>query len=355
MSRVFWYLARELAKSYVLVSVALLVLFNLLAFLTESQDVGDERYDVLDALLVIIYSTPAMLVDLSPFIALLATLSAYDRLNASSELIALRSAGISSLHLGRIAALVAGMFMVVIAGVELAARPLRLEASLLRMMETAPTGNPLRGGGFWIRTGQTFVNVAALEDARRPSGIRLFSFADDTGLQSYLRASAAEIVDAADWQLEEVWRKNYTTDVSPALVESLPTLHWRPTWDRGIALYDLPIVSFTLAELTRRIARPTNKSVGAQAEQAELWRRITLPLAAIAYALLAAPFGMFKGIRGGRSGRLVLGTALAFLIYIAQQVVTNAGILAGLPIAVTAVVPPLLVLMFALTLLRRLD
>jgi len=85
MSRAFRYLARELTKSYVIIALAMLVMFDLLAFLAESQDIGDARYTVLDAVLVVLYSTPALLVDLSPFIALLATLNAYDRLNATAN------------------------------------------------------------------------------------------------------------------------------------------------------------------------------------------------------------------------------------------------------------------------------
>ena len=356
MSRAFWYLARELTKSYAIIGIALIVLFDLLAFITESQDIGDAHYNVLDALLVILYSTPALLVDLSPFIALLGTLNAYDRLNATSELIALRAAGVSGMRLGGLAGAVAAAFMVLIGGVELAARPLRLEASLLRIHETTTTGNLLRGSGFWIRTGHTYINVAELQDAPGPSGIRMFGFTDDARLESYLRATSAEIVDTNHWRLENVWRKTYSAeDGAPGEPESLESMDWKPTWDRTTRLYDLPVASFTINELKTRVAHHANESVGAQAELSELWRRITLPLAAIAYALLAAPFALLSNIRGGRSGRLAIGAALAFLVYIGQQVVSNAGILAGLSISVTSTVPPLIVLVFALLLMRRMD
>jgi lipopolysaccharide export system permease protein len=355
MSRAFGYLARELTKSYALIGVALLVLFDLLAFLTESKDIGDAHYNVLDALLVVLYSTPALLVDLSPFIALLATLNAYDRLNATSELIALRAAGVSGMRLGRFAGALALAFMVVIAGVELAARPLRLEASLLRIHETTPTGNLLRGSGFWIRTGQMYVNVSALQDARGPTGIRMFGFTDESRLASYLRATSGEIVDTTDWRLDNVWRKNYASDGAPGSPETIATMDWQPTWDRTTRLYDLPVASFTISELIVRAEHHANESVGAQTERSELWRRITLPLAAIAYTLLAAPFALLTNIRGGRSARLAIGAALAFLVYIGQQVVSNAGILAGLSIAVTSAVPPLLVMIFALLLMRRMN
>jgi lipopolysaccharide export system permease protein len=355
MSRAFRYLARELAKSYVLISIALLVLFDLLAFLTESQDIGDANYTLLDALLVVTYSTPVLLVDLSPFVALLATLHAYDRLNATSELIALRAAGVSGLRLSQVVAGVAAVFMIGIASVEIVARPLRLEASLLRIHETTPNGNLLRRSGFWIRTGGTYVNVAELQDSGGPGGIRIYGFNDDVRLASYLRASSAGVVDANKWHLENVWRKAYSETGAPAAPETYAEFDWKPTWDPSTRLYELPVASFTLAELRSRVASRPNDSAGAQADLSELWRRLSLPLAAIAYALLATPFAMLANIRGGRSTRLAIGVALAFVVYIGQQVVSNAGILAGLSISVTSVVPPVLVLIFAVLLMRRLD
>jgi lipopolysaccharide export system permease protein len=350
MSRAFRYIARELSKNYALIGLALLVLFDLLAFLTEATDIGDYHYGVLDALLVVLYRTPALLVDLSPFIALLGTLNAYANLGATSELVVLRVAGVSAVKLGAVAAAVAGIFMVGMAAIELLARPLHLEASVLRMHQTAPTGDLLRRSGFWIRTGQTFVNVTSLEDPAQPTAIRMFRFGDDGQLEQYMRAGSATIVSPTEWQLSDVWRKSYDRDGAPAAIETIPTLRWQPTWDPTMRLYELPIASFTIAELIHRTNR-SNDTTGAQ----ELWRRIVLPLGAIAYALLAAPFAMTSGVRGGRPTRLALGAAFAFLIYIGGQVVTYVGILLGLPIAVTAAVTPLLVLIIAAVLMRRLD
>ncbi len=87
MSRAFRYLARETGqKLRVARALALLVLFDLLAFLAEAQDIGEAHYTVLDAAAGgAVTSTPALLVDLSPFVALLATLNAYDRLNATAN------------------------------------------------------------------------------------------------------------------------------------------------------------------------------------------------------------------------------------------------------------------------------
>jgi lipopolysaccharide export system permease protein len=354
VSRAYRYLARELAKSYALIGIAMMVLFDLLAFLNESQDIGDQHYTTLDALLVVLYSTPALLVDLSPFVGLLATLNAYDRLNATSELIALRGAGVSGGRLALVACVVAIAFMCVIAAVELVARPLRLDASLLRMHQTAATGNLLRGSGFWIRSGETYVNVSELAAAEKPTEIRIFAFTPEAHLLSYQRATTADVIDATHWQLGNVWSKRYADDGTPDVPQTADSIAWRPPWDTSIRLYDLPVASYTIAELASRIAHRANESVGAQGEAIELWRRLTLPLAGIAYALLAAPFALLTNVRGGRALRLVLGAALALLVYIGQQVLANAGILAGLSVPVTAIVPPILVFVLALFAMRRL-
>jgi len=354
VNRVYRYLARELAKSYALIGIAMIVLFDLLAFLNESQDIGDQHYSTLDALLVVAYGTPALFVDLSPFVGMLATLNAYDRLNATSELIALRGAGVSGGRLAAVASVVAVLFMCFVAGVEYVARPLRLDASLLRMHETAVTGNLLRGSGFWIRSDRTFVNVSELGEGEQPREIRVFAFTPEAHLQSYMRATTAAVVDRTHWQLENVWSKRYAGDGTPDVPQTTATMTWQPPWDPSIRLYDLPVATFTIGELAARIAHRPNESVGAQGEAIELWKRLTLPLAGVAYALLAAPFALLTNIRGGRALRLATGAVLALLVYTGAQVLSNAGILAGLPVAATAIVPPLLVFALALVAIRRL-
>jgi lipopolysaccharide export LptBFGC system permease protein LptF len=92
--------------------------------------------------------------------------------------------------------------------------------------------------------------------------------------------------------------------------------------------------------LDRTRAEPT-----ATTERAELTRRLVLPLSATAYAVLAAAFALGSGAaRSGKTLRMGVGIAAALLLYLGEQLVVNAGILAGLPIALVCLVPPLAVL-----------
>jgi len=345
---VFRYFAAELVRGYLVIGAALLVLFDLIAFLTEAEDIGDARYDLLDALVVVTYSTPALLVDLAPFIALLATLYAFANLDSRAELTAMRAAGTSRRWFAMTGAAVAFFFMVGIGLVELVARPLHLEASVLRLYKKAETGNPLQGSGFWTRRDDTFVNVARLEDGQNPLEIRIFTFTADGALSSYARAAGANVLDKGQWQLNDVRRRRYA-EGAPVTFESEAHELWTPVWPADTDLYALTVASLSLRDLIFRVGEDAED----QTNRAELWRRLVLPISAMAYAALAVAFVLTSGVRGGKSGRMAVGAALAFLLYLAEQLVVNAGILAGLPIALVSLVPCFVVFLLAALLIRR--
>jgi lipopolysaccharide export system permease protein len=344
------YVAAELARNYVIMAAALLVLFDLIGFLSESEDIGDGRYDLLDALIVITYSTPALLVDLSPFIVLLGTLAAFANLDSRTEITALRAAGASRTWFIRTAMMTSAAFMIFIAGVEGIARPAHLQASLLRMYETAKTGNPLKGTGFWTRAGTTYVNVQDIEDARRPGGIRIYEL-DATGrLTAYLFAKSATVVAPHQWRLEQVVDKTYTSG-TPTAIDQRESVDWTPVWSSENTIYSLSVTSLSLADLI--VSHTDRGDANVLAERVEFWRRLALPLSAIAYTALACAFALSARGRGGKSIRMAVGATAALLLYLAEQLTVNAGILAGVPIALVSFLPALLVFAAALALARR--
>jgi lipopolysaccharide export system permease protein len=354
MTQAFRYLGLELVRTYLLVTASLLVLFDLIAFLTEAEDVGDARYDLLDAIAVVLWSTPALLVDLAPFVALLATLSAFVNLDARAEITALRAAGVSRAWFIGSAALTALAFVLLVAGVERIARPLHLEASLIRLFETSKSGNPIEGGGFWTRVDRTVVNVTSLADVSRPSGIRIYTFGADGTLATYETAESAA-VGANQWQLHRVLRRTFAA-AAPVAMERFERLQWAPVWKLDSDIYSVTVASLSIEQLMRRLdagtGAPPAEATGTS-ERVELVRRLVLPLSTVAYAVLAAAFALGGAVRGGKAVRMAIGIAAALLLYLAEQLVVNAGILAGLPIALVGLVPSLLVLALARWLAHR--
>lgn len=348
------YVMAELARNFAVVAAALVILFDLIGFLTEAEDIGDARYDLLDALIVVAYSSPALLVDLSPFIVMLGTLAAFANLDARCEVTALRAAGASRAWFLTTATMASALFMVLIAGVETVARPAHLEASLLRMYETAKTGNPLKETGFWARSGSTYVNVENIENAQRPTGIRIYDFDEAGTITSFRQAQSATVASAHAWQLERVTDKRYTGG-APSDMSTLESTPWTPIWPSENALYSLTVTSLSVLDLLGSSEAGVSDASDstALAARVELWRRIALPIAAIAYTAFACAFALSLRGRGGKSLQLAIGAAAALLLYLTEQVTVNAGILAGVPVALVSILPSAVVIAVALALLRR--
>ncbi len=343
----------ELARNFAVVAAGLVVLFDLIGFLSEAEDIGDARYDLLDALIVVAYSSPALLVDLSPFIVMLGTLAAFANLDARSEVTALRAAGESRAWFVTTATMASAVFMMCIGAVETIARPAHLEASLLRMYETAKTGNPLKDTGFWARSGSTYVNVENIENAQHPTGIRIYDFDDEGAITGFRRAVGASVDSAHAWRLEQVIDKRYASG-APEAISTLETTLWAPIWPSENALYSLTVTSLSLVELLDSAAGASNPSESTTlATHVELWRRIALPIAGIAYTAFACAFALSLRGRGGKSLQLAIGAAAALLLYLSEQVTVNAGILAGVPVALVSILPSAVVIAVALALLRR--
>ncbi len=289
-----------------------------------------------------------LLVDLSPFIVMLGTLAAFANLDARSEITALRAAGVSRRWFVATTMATSVVAMVLIAGVEVVARPAHLEASLLRMYETARTGNPLKDEGFWARSGSTYVNVEGIENAQRPTGIHIYRF-DDGTISDYLHADAASVITPDTWQLENVREKRYVAGV-PERLSIATTTNWTPIWPSENAIYSLTVSSLSIADL---IAGDSDSDAAALTERVELWRRLALPFAAVAYAAFACAFALSLRGRGGKAARLAAGAAAALALYLTEQLSVNAGILAGVPVALVSILPSAVVFGVALALLRR--
>ena len=84
-----------------------------------------------------------------------------------------------------------------------------------------------------------------------------------------------------------------------------------------------------------------------------LWQKISLPLATLAMVLLSVPFafGSLRGVSVGK--RLILGSMAGLAFYLINQILANLGLLMGLNMALTVMMPVIAVSGLAVWLLRR--
>ena len=317
-----------------------------------AQDIGDGNYRTLNALVYVLMSSPARLIDLTPFVCMLAALLALSQFNRTSELTAVRSVGVSSRQIALVTVLLALGYVVPVAGLDSTARSMYQSASLDRMHATSASGNALRGKGFWTVRHDTYVHVGEFDLTQRPKGIRVFEFDERANLTRYISARYAEVLGSDQWRLQDVLQKTITVG-KKIRTETLAELPWAPIWDPTIDMYELPDNSLSLQQLRSRINYQDDVQQSVTTLKAELWNRIWLPVSGLIFTLLALPFALKPNPRGGMSGQIAIGSMLALLIYLGQQLSINAAVLAGLPPALAVAVPALAVLALGLLMMRR--
>jgi lipopolysaccharide export system permease protein len=245
-------------------------------------------------------------------------------------------------------------FFSVLAGVELVARPMAQQAHLLHMTQTSRDGALFSRDGIWIEREGLFVNIESLARGGAPAGIHMYEFGNDTVLDRYLQAERAELEPEGAWRLRQVVEKRYAADgtVQTSRSETMP---WTPPWQQTTALYELPLESLSLDEIDQHRRHLAQEERPSGLYAMELWRRLLTPASGIVFALFAAPFVLGVGPRASMGGAVTLGVAIALVLFLAQQIGTNAIYLVTESPLLAVSAPIVAVLALAAALIRRVN
>jgi len=348
------YIAWKLLKGWVLVWLVMTSIFTLLGFVEELERTT-ERYQIADAVRFILYTLPQRSMDLAPVIALLGSLLALAGLNKSSELIAMRTAGVSVSRFLRSVAiptlvLVAALYAVS----EFIAAPLFQQAETEKTLIRSGKANLLKGKGLWSNSGYRFFNVRTLKHSQVPTSIYLYEFTPAGHLQHFVFARHAQLTDSRRWDLLDVRQK--TLDGDQLKSRHLPNLEMGPFWSRE----ELPVLPLSTAGMT-----PTGlyeysdylKSTDQLSDRIEqvFWQKIALPLTTGAMVFLAVPIGASVGTtRSSAFGRdLAIGAGVGILFYLLSQLIQTGASMAEIPPALAVFLPVMLVLSVAGGLINR--
>ena len=333
----------------------LFVMFNLLDELRSTQS----DYGTNDVFWFIALTTPRMAYQIFPVSALLGALVGVGGLAAANELVAFRTSGVSRLRLA-LAAL-AGATMVTIPVMimgEWVAPAAEQQARAFRLSEMV--GQAIIGGprGMWMRDGQDIVNIQLpLLSANRGEqsvefkNIVIYKFSQEIDLRAITRADNATH-NGESWTLENVSTVNFSdsgaqlkridqqlwpTEVKPELLDSAVT---RPKL-------------LSLRSLWGYLGYLGENGLDDHVYQTAFWEKALFPFTVIALVLAGMPF-VFGPARSHNMGvRLFFGMALGGLFMIVNRAVQKFGSVYDLPPLLTIVLPPLLLAIVAILILRR--
>jgi lipopolysaccharide export system permease protein len=347
------YVGVTVARSYVIVMLVLVIVFSLLTFVEDLDDVGKGRYRLRDSVAFVALTTPQRIVDLLPIVALLGSVAALGALAAGSELVAMQAAGLSPLRIARsvlrpgLIAVVAGLLIA-----EFVAPPLDKLAHGRRSSALSAAVAQRFGDTLWSRDGGRFLHIRHVPDGGRLLDIRFFEFDEEGRLTVYTRARTADVREAGGWVLHDVEQKLLGAD-------GVTTQRW-PRLSVAAALTPteidrlvLPPSTLALSELRAYIGSLRTSGQDAARYELAFWRKLTTPVATCAMILLAVPF-VLGSLRSASAGqRMVFSSVVAMVFYLGSQIIERAGLLFHVAAPLTTLVPSGAALGYALWRLRR--
>jgi len=198
------YIRSQVIGSTVVVIFVLVGIQSFMEFVGQLSDIGVGQYGILQAFIFVPLQLPTDLYALFPMAGFLGSLIGLGRLASSSQLIVMRSAGVSIAQIAWSVVKAALLMIVVVTCIgEGIAPKLQHEADTLKAVAKAKGGEPKTLQEVWLRHGDAFVYINAVPTPSSLQGIVRFDFDDHNHLVRISHANKGRLVNN-QWKLSEV-------------------------------------------------------------------------------------------------------------------------------------------------------
>jgi LPS export ABC transporter permease LptG len=292
---------------------------------------------------------PLMLQQAVPIAALAAAMVVFIALGRTSEMTAIRAAGISQWRILLMALPVPVILSAAAFFLSEHAVPRSQLALAAWWAETAPAGEAPEEGSRWFRVGDEIVQAqGASPDGRRLSRVEIFRRGENGLLRERLAAASA-VEEAGRWILVDVEVSRF----GPGMERSHSAqLDWVvPVQPQDVAAFFSSVRSLSSSAAQRALGAEAPVSQGETLFATRIMRSAAEPLAPIVMLLLALPLA-FVAPRTGVAWPALLYAAAGGLLYlVADGVLTVFAQVGYLPPAVGAWAAPGIVLLSGVTVL----
>jgi lipopolysaccharide export system permease protein len=348
------YIGLSLAKGWLLVLLVLASIFGLIGFI---EELGHTRFDY-NALAVARYTLltlPNQMISLAPVIALLGSIVALANLDRFNELTIISCTGFPPRKLiGAIALptllLMASLWLCM----EYITPHLQQSAEQERQALRYRNDTRIPDGGVWSTNGTRYIHLGQMLKDGTPGDINLFEF-DETGqLVRALHARTAKVSPDRSWLFQGVREKRLVD--KKLLTRGHKELEIADLW----AAEELPTLTLSSDSMTLSVLYRYSQYRASNGQPMEkylnsFWQRLLMPLTVCAMVLLATPIS--ANISAGRDRsfglNIGIGAMLGILFYLGAQIIFALGQILQWNMPLVALLPSLIILSFALLLVRR--
>lgn len=331
------YLALKFLASFFMLFIGISVAFQALSLLAESGEILAGEGASFRSLIRYTYlNWPQLATQLPPFVALLASLMTFATLNQRSEIIVMKSVGVSPFAIIRPLVLAAGViavghflfneFVVVPTSKILTQWQDNGYAMVDKPLPSASTDTWASEGGNLIRVRAVTLNGTILDDVT-------FYHKDDKGLMDEVStADFAAFVDGK-WTLFDVKTFHIASHTVTTQAEAPWPITLPPERFLALSLQRDTISFFDLVKTARQL-----QAEGQSITQLMAWlnQKLANPISAMIMPFLGAlvAFGVFRG--GMMFIRIVICAAIGFMFFVVDNLLLALGQFGSLPAVLSA-------------------
>ena len=346
------YIAGIVVRHSLFVLIAIVLLVSLFSLIDDTGDVGKGDYRLLDSIFFIVLQMPARFYEYFPVAGLIGGLIGMGRLASQSELIVMRSAGLSLAQISRsvLIGTLGLMLLVIFVGEAISPK----SSQLGRQMKTLAIsgGNLVKSErGVWVRDGQNYVHIRVILPDGQLEGVTRFQF-DEQQLIAMIYAQSAEFDGSGTWVMNNI-QQTFITEVQINSTQADVM-----NWETELTPETLGIVSLKpedlnlvgLGDYSRYL-----KENGLNATRYELayWKKIMQPVAVAVMMFLALSFisGPLRTTPIG--ARIVLGLVVGFAFNMLSNIFGPVSLVYQMPPFLAAALPIVVFGVITVLLMRR--
>ncbi len=348
------YVMGSFVRNFALVLASLSALFLIFTFFELIGDIIRNRTPLVTVGDYLINLIPFVLYNVAPVCSLLAVLITFGALSRTSEITAMKATGVSLYRMIAPVLLVATMLSALLFAFDEYYLPgaNRRQEALRSVIKGKPAQTFLRPDRQWM-SGQS-------QRGGEPARIFYYQFFDPVKdvfanltvfefepgsftMTRRLFASSAHWDDReGHWVFEDGWQRSFhgetISNFQPFALAAFPEIHEQPAYFKKEAR---PSQEMSYGELSEYIRDLKQSGFDTMRLRVQLNRKLSDPLVTLVMAILAVPFALSAGKRGGLAG-VAAGVGVAIAFSVIAAIFENLGDVNSLPAVIAAWSPDVL-------------
>ncbi len=351
MSLISRYVGRQVAAATLLVLVVLMGIDIISGVIDQAGDIN-HRYTLRAVLEYRLLIAPGNLYAYLPFAALIGCLAGLGTLATTSELVVIRTAGVSVRRILWMA--IKPLLLITLAGAlcaEYVGPPLKQLAESRRAIAMQSSDISISRYGLWHREGNNFIHFNAVQPDGDLLGVSIFEMDAQRRLRSALFAQRATYKDNA-WLLKDLRETRFHPDRTERVEEAQRV--WRTELSpQLLKVLILEPEDLSISGLWRYVQFLRVQGSNSGEYELAFWSKILQPLAIISLILVAASI-IFGPLRQSTMGfRVFIGVLIGVVFRISQDMLAPASLVFGFAPILASAAPIAISMLAGVLILRR--